>query len=640
MDMNFAYLILAHQNPEQLYRLVQALDIDESKFIIHIDAKVEISPFIKLFENYTPGRIFICPGRKNIDWGSYTMVEATMAMLHFLFQLELKVDYVHLISGQDYPVKSNEEIVNFFKNQRGKNFIESFTLPDSRWRERGLLRINYKWGINEHKNIFYNDLDYKEAYPPLPHLPEGIIPYGGSQWWSLHIDCVRFIMEEFDRDSDLFQFYRYTFIPDEMLFQTLIMNSHFKDTVVNDNSRFIKWSNGSWHPETIGLEHLKDLMTKRKLFARKFEYDDDKTVLNQLDEIRNCNFHKTDKRANQKSILDTRLEKIANVLILNASFIDNLGLLNGKMGIAIFFYQYADYTRNKLYEQYAAELVDEICAEISTETPIDFANGLTGIGWGVEYLVQKGFIKADTDEILEEIDHAVYAATMQVPFSFQNLTTLFEFGLFYIARLKGGLQSEDSPGIKKKREMLIYMMDELEKLFIKSRPHNSEISQLTLPLVNSFLWFILQTIDLGLSPKKRQTLILRLIQYLDKTKVATSDSVDLSIFNHLISDLKTRISEKEFKFKFEDFTEMILSFNRLCNETEDNLVSEFMKSGCNSLIYSIIHKDIFGESYIETFAGALYNENQRHQLEHSEENNLSLNGGLAGFGFAMINIYS
>ena len=112
MDMNFAYLILAHQNPEQLYRLVQALDTDESKFIIHIDAKVEISPFIKLFENYTPGRIFICPGRKNIDWGSYTMVEATMAMLHFLFQLELKVDYVHLISGQDYPVKSNEEIVN------------------------------------------------------------------------------------------------------------------------------------------------------------------------------------------------------------------------------------------------------------------------------------------------------------------------------------------------------------------------------------------------------------------------------------------------------------------------------------------------------------------------------------------------
>ena len=33
--------------------------------------------------------------------------------------------------------------------------------------------------------------------------------------------------------------------------------------------------------------------------------------------------------------VENRLQHIANVLLLNASFTDNLGLFNGKMGIAI-----------------------------------------------------------------------------------------------------------------------------------------------------------------------------------------------------------------------------------------------------------------------------------------------------------------
>lgn len=110
----------------------------------------------------------------------------------------------------------------------------------------------------------------------------------------------------------------------------------------------------------------------------------------------------------QKSKVDSRLQRIANVLLLNASFIDNLGLLNGKMGIAIFFYQYSRYNGNKIFGDYAGELIDEIYEEINTNNPVDFANGLTGIGWGIEYLVKSKFLEADTDEALAEIDNAVY----------------------------------------------------------------------------------------------------------------------------------------------------------------------------------------------------------------------------------------
>ena len=40
------------------------------------------------------------------------------------------------------------------------------------------------------------------------------------------------------------------------------------------------------------------------------------------------------------------LAKIADHLIINSSFLDNLGLLHGKMGIVIFFYHYSQYTNN------------------------------------------------------------------------------------------------------------------------------------------------------------------------------------------------------------------------------------------------------------------------------------------------------
>jgi hypothetical protein len=101
---------------------------------------------------------------------------------------------------------------------------------------------------------------------------------------------------------------------------------------------------------------------------------------------------------------DKQLRHCADLLLLNADFTDSLGLGNGKMGIAIFFYHYARYSGSKQFENYADELIDQIYEEINVSTPSDFEKGLAGIGWGIEYLVSSGFIEGDTDEILNEID--------------------------------------------------------------------------------------------------------------------------------------------------------------------------------------------------------------------------------------------
>lgn len=101
------------------------------------------------------------------------------------------------------------------------------------------------------------------------------------------------------------------------------------------------------------------------------------------------------------------LQRIARHLMINASFLDNLGLYHGKMGIVLFFAHYARYTGELLYDEFAGELLDEICDEIYIDLPIDFENGLCGIGWGVEYLLQNNFIEGDSNDTLLDIDKKV-----------------------------------------------------------------------------------------------------------------------------------------------------------------------------------------------------------------------------------------
>lgn len=110
------------------------------------------------------------------------------------------------------------------------------------------------------------------------------------------------------------------------------------------------------------------------------------------------------KTQEEKHIL---LERIANHLVINSSFLDNLGLFHGKMGIAIFFYHYSRYTNNPIYEDFAGELLDEIYEDIHRGISFDFENGLCGIGWGIEYLLQNKYIEGDSDEILEDIDRKI-----------------------------------------------------------------------------------------------------------------------------------------------------------------------------------------------------------------------------------------
>ena len=114
---------------------------------------------------------------------------------------------------------------------------------------------------------------------------------------------------------------------------------------------------------------------------------------------------------NAKIYLD-KLSEISKVLLEKSDGLgNNIGLMGGKTGIALFFFYYANLTMEEKYVDFAHKLIGDIFDDINKEVSIHtFAGGLAGVGWMMEHLVQNEFVEADTDEILESLDPFLHKA--------------------------------------------------------------------------------------------------------------------------------------------------------------------------------------------------------------------------------------
>ena len=138
-------------------------------------------------------------------------------------------------------------------------------------------------------------------------------------------------------------------------------------------------------------------------------------------------------------------EQALTYLTINSSFTGDLGLFHGRMGIILFFAHYARATQSKHYEDFAGYLLDELYEEIHNDLPVNLENGLCGIGWGIEYLVQQGVMEGDTDEILADIDRKVMELD---PLRMTNLSFwrgLAGIAFYVIARLNANRATSALP---------------------------------------------------------------------------------------------------------------------------------------------------------------------------------------------------
>lgn len=281
--MRVAHLVMTHKNPAQLIRMVSRMIHPDFDFYIHVDNKVNIDDFNLVLK--LPNVTFI-KNRINCNWGGNSLLTGIVSALNEIFSKKESYDFINLLSGQDYPLVPPAAIHHYLNTRKGNNFISFDPHRDTLWWKEAVLRyekyhftdVNFKWKYGIQK-IFNNILPNRK-FPIYKEL------YGSSNssWWAISIDCAKLIAHELTKNKKLINFIKYSWGTDEFVVATIIMNSEFKDSTINNNLRYIDWSEGKPNPKILGMQDFDSIKESNMLFARKFDIQIDNKVLHQIDQ--------------------------------------------------------------------------------------------------------------------------------------------------------------------------------------------------------------------------------------------------------------------------------------------------------------------------------------------------------------------
>ena len=297
--MKIAYIIVAHKQPLQVARLVLRLNAAETSFFIHVDRKTPDATY-RGFVSLLEGLPNVCFLKRHVcNWGEFGLIRAPLEGIAEICRRGESPDYVVLLSGQDYPIKTNGFIHAFFERSGGRSYINYDAVPSEGWRNAA-PRIK-RWQVRllgrpvefPQRKVGLAALRRPRKWPVvfisyfLPEerrFPVGYKPFTGSAFWAMTGKCVR-LVDGFVRANPAFvRFFKYVMCPDEIFFQTVLLNSEIAGEMVDSDLHCIDWSQRGPHPATFTAKDLERLATSPALFARKFDLDLDETILQLIDE--------------------------------------------------------------------------------------------------------------------------------------------------------------------------------------------------------------------------------------------------------------------------------------------------------------------------------------------------------------------
>src|SRR5690606_10084138 len=118
---------------------------------IHLDKKIDIENFQFISKQQ---RVFFIKNRKVCNWGGFSFVIAITVSLKEILAKEVKYDYINLLSGQDYPIKSNAHLYDHLRAHQGTSFI-SYDDPSGDW---------WKHAITRYESYHFTDVKIKGRY--------------------------------------------------------------------------------------------------------------------------------------------------------------------------------------------------------------------------------------------------------------------------------------------------------------------------------------------------------------------------------------------------------------------------------------------------------------------------------------------
>lgn len=274
-----AFLIIAHNDWPLLSKLLTCLDDKRNSIFIHIDEKSNFE-FKDVYEPSESECVYI--KKQKVMWGGESLISVEMSLIKAAIEYN-HFDYLHLMSGQDLPLKTQDEIHRWFNNHQGGNFISQ----DSNLNNLIINRISKYWFLQNiagrRRGILFGLLRRLDRVSVrlqeilkvdrTKKIPMRI--YKGDNWFSITGDMAEILLAF---ETQIRSWFGKGWCADELFLQTIAYNSSLKDTIVNDSLREIDWKRGNPYIYTVDDKEL--LLSSKKLFARKFSMEIDNEIIN------------------------------------------------------------------------------------------------------------------------------------------------------------------------------------------------------------------------------------------------------------------------------------------------------------------------------------------------------------------------
>ena len=124
-DFPIAYSLLMFKDVQQAELLLRAIYRPQNIYCIHVDNKSDDDIFVVMkkisdcFEN-----VFMAPERIDVRWGTFSVLEPELVCMEELLKRHKNWKYFINLTGQEFPLRTNYELVRILMTYNGANDIE------------------------------------------------------------------------------------------------------------------------------------------------------------------------------------------------------------------------------------------------------------------------------------------------------------------------------------------------------------------------------------------------------------------------------------------------------------------------------------------------------------------------------------
>lgn len=292
--MRIAFLIMAHCDPQQLERLVKRLNPNEffdSTVFLHIDAKSDINLF-KDAINYS--YVKVTSSRVNVIRCGISQVLAELELMKSVLESGEEYDRCVLITGQDYPVMSNEKIFRILS--QNQEYMRCYKVTGSGMN----IKLKKYYFYNQYltgttlKNFVRKVI--QTIMRPLSKKDTVVLQgaerpvYYSSAYFAVSLELLRELYE-IGIQKKYFNYFKTAICADEMYFATIAANGKFKNKLqmidnpshnLLDNSA-ITFFDYQQRPITLTKGDYCKIKDSGRMFARKFASEESRELMDFLD---------------------------------------------------------------------------------------------------------------------------------------------------------------------------------------------------------------------------------------------------------------------------------------------------------------------------------------------------------------------